>query len=432
MKQVLWSALDKRQRELALARAPSTSSQELVSGVAQIIRRVRDGGDAALKALTAELDHVSDLQLATSKQALRQADDSLTTEVSEALDVAINRVRSFHSACTVSDVSCDLNGIRCERVSRPIQTVGLYVPAGSAPLPSTTIMLGVPASLAGCARVVLCSPPNAQGQVDTTVLAAASRLGISEVFAVGGAQAIAAMAYGTETIPRCDKIFGPGNSWVTQAKQQVSQDPQGASIDMPAGPSEVMVVADDAATPAFVASDLLSQAEHGPDSHVVLVALSDSILAETQQAVEEQLTRLPRGDVAKAALSHSVSIVVDDRQQALEVMNAYAPEHLILQVAQARQWLPQIVAAGSVFLGAHTPESLGDYCSGTNHVLPTYGYARAYSGVSVDSFQIRMTVQEASAEGLKAVGPTAVTLARVEGLEAHAQAVVLRLEALES
>ncbi|MEM6576699.1 MAG: histidinol dehydrogenase, partial [Pseudomonadota bacterium] len=300
------------------------------------------------------------------------------------------------------------------------------------PLPSTTVMLGVPARLAGCPRVVLCSPPGPDGKVNATVLAAAERLGISEVFAVGGAQAIAAMAYGTQSVPRCDKLFGPGNAWVTKAKQHVSQDAGGASIDMPAGPSEVMVVADASSNPVFVASDLLSQAEHGPDSHVVLVALDESTVTATEATLEEQLARLPRAEVARQALSHSVSVVVSSREQALEVVNAYAAEHLILQVDAPRDLLAGVNTAGSVFLGAYTPESLGDYCSGTNHVLPTYGFARAYSGVSVDSFQIRMTVQEASQQGLQAIGPVAMTLARVEGLEAHAQAVALRLETLAS
>ncbi len=432
MKALVWSELDAAGRQDALARAPSTSSAELRSEVAEIIAQVRARGDEALLELTRRLDNIDSPVLKTPPQDMAQADQAIPEDVSEALDVAIARVTGFHQACQVSDVSWTLDGVHCQRVSRAIQTVGLYVPAGSAPLPSTTIMLGVPAQLAGCARVIICSPPGADGKVNETVLAAAQRLGIAEVFAVGGAQAVAAMAYGTQTIPRCDKIFGPGNSWVTQAKQQVSQDPLGASIDMPAGPSEVMVVADGSANAAFVASDLLSQAEHGPDSHVVLLALDEAVLQQTLSALETQLASLPRAQIARQALSHSVSLLVKDRAAALEVINSYAPEHLIVQVESPRSLLPGIHAAGSVFLGPNTPESLGDYCSGTNHVLPTYGYARAYSGVSVDSFQIRMTVQEASSDGLKAIGPTAVTLARVEGLEAHAQAVALRLAELNS
>ncbi|MEM7708282.1 MAG: histidinol dehydrogenase [Pseudomonadota bacterium] len=432
MKRVVWSELSETEQEEALARAPSTSSPELVSGVSSIIERVRKDGDTALRELTQQLDGIAEPVLKADQADFLAAKDSLDSEVSQALDQAISRVEEFHAACQGSDVGCDVDGVRCERVIRPIQTVGLYVPAGSAPLPSTTVMLGVPARLAGCPRVVLCSPPGPDGKVNATVLAAAERLGISEVFAVGGAQAIAAMAYGTQSVPRCDKLFGPGNAWVTQAKQQVSQDAGGASIDMPAGPSEVMVVADASSNPVFVASDLLSQAEHGPDSHVVLVALDETTVTATEAALEEQLARLPRADVARQALSHSVSVVVSSREQALEVVNAYAAEHLILQIDAPRDLLAGVNTAGSVFLGAYTPESLGDYCSGTNHVLPTYGFARAYSGVSVDSFQIRMTVQEASQQGLQAIGPVAITLARVEGLEAHAQAVALRLETLAS
>ncbi|MEM9533771.1 MAG: histidinol dehydrogenase [Pseudomonadota bacterium] len=431
MKAVVWSQLANGDREAALARAPSTQTAELRAGVKRILDRVRAEGDAALTALTRELDGVAQPRLTPEQADWDSASAGLSQATSDALNVAIRRVERFHQACAAGDVACDLDGVRCERLVRPIRAVGLYVPAGSAPLPSTTVMLGVPARLAGCPRVVLCSPPDESGHVNPVVLAAAARLGITEVFAVGGAQAVGAMAYGTESVPRCDKIFGPGNSWVTEAKLQVSQDAAGASIDMPAGPSEVMVVADASASPEFVASDLLSQAEHGPDSHVVLVALDEALAQAVEAQLELQLATLPRADTARAALSHSVVVITEQRDQAVDVINAYAPEHLILQVERPRELLPTIQAAGSIFLGPNTPESLGDYCSGTNHVLPTYGYARAYSGVSVDSFQTRMTVQEASPEGLKAIGPTTVTLARVEGLEAHAQAVTRRLAALK-
>ncbi|HEY4555030.1 MAG TPA: histidinol dehydrogenase, partial [Lysobacter sp.] len=308
--------------------------------------------------------------------------------------------------------------------------VGLYVPAGSAPLPSTALMLGVPAQLAGCRDVVLCTPPRADGTADPAVLYAAERCGIARVFKLGGVQAIAAMAFGTASVPRCDKLFGPGNAYVTEAKRQVSMTEGGAAIDMPAGPSELLVIADADANPEFVAADLLSQAEHGPDSQVLLVtddaALRDAVAA----AVERQVQALPRADIARRALAASRLILADSLATAFAISNDYAPEHLILAVRDARRWLPQVQAAGSVFLGAWSAEALGDYCSGTNHVLPTGGAARFVGGLSVASFQVAITVQEVQAEGLAAIGPCAVELARAEGLDAHRLAVALRLQAL--
>jgi histidinol dehydrogenase len=321
--------------------------------------------------------------------------------------------------------------VRVERLLRPVARVGLYVPAGSAPLPSTALMLGVPARIAGCPEVVLCSPARADGRCDPAVLYAARVVGVHRVFKLGGAQAIAAMAYGTASVPRCDKLFGPGNAWVTEAKLQVSTDPQGAAIDMPAGPSEVLVVADAQAEPAFVAADLLSQAEHGPDSQVVLVSPSAALIEAVAAEVERQCAALPRSGIAREALAHSRLIEVDSLEQALQVSNRYAPEHLILQVAEPRAWLARVESAGSVFLGAWTPESVGDYASGSNHVLPTYGYARSYSGVSVASFQKQISVQELSPAGLRAIGPCTATLAAAEQLEAHRRAVTLRLAALD-
>lgn len=323
-------------------------------------------------------------------------------------------------------------GVRVERVLRPIAKVGLYVPAGSAPLPSTALMLGVPAGLAGCREVVLCSPARADGRCDEAVLYAARVTGVHRVFKLGGAQAIAAMAYGTGSVPRCDKLFGPGNAWVTEAKLQVSGDPDGAAIDMPAGPSEVLVIADGKADPEFVAADLLSQAEHGPDSQVILLSPSDALLDRVAVEVERQCAALPRASIATQALAQSRLILVDSLAQAVAVSNRYAPEHLILQVTEPRALLDGIDSAGSIFLGAWTPESVGDYCSGSNHVLPTYGYARSYSGVSVASFQKQITVQELSADGLRAIGPCTATLAEAEQLEAHRRAVTLRLAALEA
>jgi histidinol dehydrogenase len=323
-------------------------------------------------------------------------------------------------------------GVRVERVLRPINRVGLYVPAGTAPLPSTALMLGVPARIAGCREVVLCSPARTDGRCDAAVLYAARLTGVHKVFKLGGAQAIAAMAYGTASVPRCDKLFGPGNAWVTEAKLQVAGDPQGAAIDMPAGPSEVLVIADAQANPAFVAADLLSQAEHGPDSQVLLLSPSAALLDAVEAEVARQCASLPRAAIARQALAQSRLIEVDSLQQALAVSNTYAPEHLIVQVEAPRALLDGIESAGSVFLGAWTPESVGDYCSGSNHVLPTYGYARSYSGVSVASYQKQISVQEVSAAGLRAIGPCTATLATAEQLQAHARAVTVRLAALDA
>ncbi len=320
----------------------------------------------------------------------------------------------------------------CGRILRPIQRVGLYVPAGSAPLPSTALMLGVPARLAACPQIVMCTPPRPDGSADPSVLVAAQACGIDTVFLLGGVQAIAAMAYGVGGVPRCDKLFGPGNAYVTEAKQQVAADPQGAAIDMPAGPSEVMVIADAGADAEFVAADLLSQAEHGPDSQVLLLSDSAELLARVAGEIERQVPSLSRRDIMARSLPHARLIQVADIAQAIELANAYAPEHLILALRQPQRWLDAIHSAGSIFLGDYASETLGDYCSGTNHVLPTHGAARAWSGLSVASFQKTISVQEVSAVGLRAIGPDAVTLATAEQLTAHAAAVSRRLARLEA
>jgi histidinol dehydrogenase len=319
-------------------------------------------------------------------------------------------------------------GVRCGRILRGIGSVGLYVPAGSAPLPSTALMLGVPAELAECRDVVLCTPPRPDGRADPAVLVAAALCGIRRVFKLGGAQAIAAMALGTETVPACDKLFGPGNSYVTAAKQLVTMLPQGPAIDMPAGPSEVLVIADAGASPRYIAADLLSQAEHGPDSQVLLLTDAADLPAQVAAELQAQLAALPRAEVARRALEQSRIFVLDDLQEAFAISNRYAPEHLILALRDARAWLPRVRAAGSVFLGDFAPEALGDYCSGTNHVLPTNAAARAWSGVSVSSFQTAISIQEISAVGIAGLASCAETLARAEGLEAHARAVLCRLE----
>ena len=320
-------------------------------------------------------------------------------------------------------------GVLCERIVRPIARVGLYVPAGSAPLPSTALMLGVPAQVAGCSEVTLCTPPRADGTCDPTVLYAAAACGVSRIFKVGGAQAIAAMAYGTASIARCEKIFGPGNAWVTEAKRQI-QSAAAAAIDLPAGPSEVLVIADADADADFVAADLLAQAEHGPDSQVVFVSDDAAVMRRVLGSLDAQLARLPRLAIATAALAHARFILADSLRQAFEISNDYAPEHLIVNVATPRRWLEDIRNAGSVFLGPWSPESVGDYCSGTNHVLPTYGFARAWSGVSVASFLKQITVQELTPHGLREIGPCAATLARAENLHAHERAVMVRLARL--
>jgi histidinol dehydrogenase len=359
------------------------------------------------------------------------AESALTSEQLAALRRAIETVTRFHETQSLEPLRVQTSpGVTCERLIVPLQAVGLYVPAGTAPLPSTAIMLAVPARIAGCPVRVMCTPPRPDGKADPAVLVAARLCGVEQVFKLGGAQAVAAMAYGTASVPKVDKIFGPGNSWVTAAKQIVAADADGAALDMPAGPSEVLVVADETARPAFVAADLLAQAEHSEDAQVVLVTVSSAIASACIAEVDRQLAALPRRAIAAKSIANSRVIVVPDIATAIDVSNRYAPEHLILQVRAPRDWLPRVRNAGSVFLGAWTPETMGDYCSGTNHVLPTYGHARAYSGLGVLDFVKRMTVQEVTPDGLTDLGLTARTLARLESLDAHANAVTVRLDAI--
>jgi len=433
MKRIDWNALDETARREALARPAQSRADELRRGVEQIIASVRERGDAALRELSAKYDRCTLQAVEVDEAEFAAAEAALDPALKAAIHEAAARIELFHRAAAPQAVSVDTAlGVRVERMLRPISRVGLYVPAGTAPLPSTALMLGIPAQIAGCRQVVLCSPARADGRCDEAVLYAAQVTGVHKVFKLGGAQAIAAMAYGTASVPRCDKLFGPGNAWVTEAKLQVSADPEGAAIDMPAGPSEVLVIADADANPVFVAADLLSQAEHGPDSQVILLSPSDELLDKVAGEVERQCAELPRGAIAEKALVQSRLIAVDSLAQAVAVSNRYAPEHLILQVAEPRALLGGIDSAGSIFLGQWTPESVGDYCSGSNHVLPTYGYARSYSGVSVASYQKQITVQEVSEEGLRNIGPCTATLAAAEQLEAHRRAVTLRLAALEA
>jgi len=424
-----WSELDSGRQQDLLQRPAQQSDATIRESVGGILDRVRSGGDAALRSLTQQYDGAELETLRISDSELAAAAAELSTSEIAAIDFAIANVQRFHEQQLPLPVAVEtVPGVHCARVSHAIDSVGLYVPAGTAPLPSAAIMLAVPAAIADCPARVLCTPPRPDGTANPAVLVAASRAGVTDIFKVGGAQAIGAMAYGTESIPKVNKIFGPGNPWVTCAKTIVSSDPDGAAIDMPAGPSEVLVIADADASAEFVAADLLSQAEHGVDSQVVLITTSGNLAEKVQAEVKTQIRNLPRADIAHKALLNSRIIVVESIDAALEISNQYAPEHLILQFSDARAALPVIRNAGSVFVGAWTPESLGDYCSGTNHVLPTYGYASTYSGLGVDQFLRHMTIQEASKDGLAVLSDAVITLAGLEGLEAHAAAVRRRLE----
>jgi histidinol dehydrogenase len=430
MRRTEWNALDPSDRRSLLRRPAQVQAPETSAAVRAIIDAVRSGGDAALREYTARFDRIELGDFLVSEAEFSAAIAALPLSLCAAINEAALRIRRFHEAGSVREFAIDTApGVTCGRILRAIPRVGLYVPAGSAPLPSTALMLGIPASLAGCADIVLCTPPRSDGTADPAVLFAAQCCGIRRVFKLGGAQAIAAMAFGTDSVPRCDKLFGPGNAFVTEAKRQVSMMEAGAAIDMPAGPSEVLVIADAGANPAFVASDLLSQAEHGPDSQVVLISDDDAMLDAVEAQVERQVATLPRAQIARMALASSLMIRSATLEEAFEISNAYAPEHLILALRHARDWLPRVRSAGSVFLGDWAPEALGDYCSGTNHVLPTSGAARWCSGLSVASFQTAITVQEVTRGGLATIGPSAVELATAEGLDAHRLAVQLRLEA---
>ena len=424
---VRWSGLGpERQRQLL--RRPAIEQPGLADSVSGILRQVRAGGDEALARLTQEFDRIEAKALEVAPGDWRAASERADEALLQAVRDAGDRIEAFHRADIPRDNRMETApGLHCEVRYQALNPVGLYVPGGSAPLVSTVLMLAIPARLAGCQEIVMCSPPGRDGHIADEVLAAARHCGVTRVFCVGGAQAVAAMAYGTATVPRCAKIFGPGNAWVTEAKQQVARDPDGAAIDLPAGPSEVLVIADAAADPEHVAWDLLSQAEHGPDSQVLLLTDSDELAAAVIEALQRLVPQSPRAAILLRSLSASRIIRVDDLDQALDLSNRYAPEHLILNTADAAERAGKVRAAGSVFVGPWTPESLGDYCSGTNHVLPTYGWARAYGALGVGDFMRRMTLQQASREALARVGATAEILAAFEGLEAHRMAVRCRL-----
>ena len=389
------------------------------------------GGDTALLSLTEKFDGVRPDALQVTKAEFEAAERALLPEQHAAIETAIATVRSFHAAQVSAPLRVETApGVLCERYSVPVRAVGLYVPSGSAPLPSTAIMLAVPAAIAGCPVRVMCTAPSRNGAANPAVLVAARKAGIEQLFKVGGAQAIAAMAYGTATIPKCDKVFGPGNAWVTAAKMLVAQDSEGAAADLPAGVTEVMVIADDSARADFVAADLLAQAEHSPDAQAILLTPSSALADATVREVGRQSALLSRKRILEESLRQMRFIVVDTLDVAFEIANAYAPEHLLLEIRDPRKWLEKVSAAGAVFLGPWSPETMGDYCSGPNHTLPTYGYARSHSGLALEDFQKRISVQELTPSGLKNLGPTAQVLAKLEGLDAHAAAVAVRLAVL--
>ncbi|EEY38895.1 histidinol dehydrogenase [Vibrio mimicus] len=428
MRTVVWQSLSEAQQESILERPAITEGANITAAVAQVIAKVRSEGDAALFELTEKFDRVKPASLRVSREEMDAAAARLSETMKQALEQAYNNISKFHKAQKAQPIKVEtMPGVVCEQVTRPINKVGLYIPGGSAPLPSTVLMLGVPAQIAGCRKVVLCSPP----PIADEILYVAKLCNIDEVYNLGGGQAIAAMAYGTETVTKVDKIFGPGNAYVTEAKRQVSNDFRGAAIDMPAGPSEVLVIADETADADFIAADLLSQAEHGPDSQVVLVTPLPVLADQVTDAVQKQLKVLSRASIAEKALASSLIIIAESLTQAVSISNYYGPEHLIVQTRNPRELVPLLDNAGSIFLGDWSPESVGDYASGTNHVLPTYGYTRTYSSLGLADFSKRMTVQELTADGLQLLAPTVVTMAEAEGLDAHKRAVTIRVEKLQ-
>ncbi len=428
MKTIIWSQASKSQKAQALARPLAEDNAKIATSVSAILAEVKKRGDAALRAFSLKFDGVAPKSLRVSPKEAEAAYASLSPKLKTAMKRAAANIEKFHKAQAPKTVAIEtMPGVKCALLWRPIETVGLYVPAGTAPLFSAVLMQAIPARIAGCKNIVLCTPPQHDGKIHPAVLAAAKLCGVTEIFAVGGAQAIGAMAYGTKSVPKADKIFGPGNVYVTVAKQLISQDPAGAAIDMPAGQSEVLVIAKPPARADWVAADLLSQAEHGTSSQVILVTTSAAFAKKVGEEVEKQVAVLPRRDIARACLKGSRIIVAPDMNAALDISNAYGPEHLIVHNEDAAKYLPKIQHAGSVFLGGLTSESAGDYASGTNHVLPTYGYVRSYSGISLYSFLKSVTAQSMTPEGLKALGPSIIEMAEAENLAAHANAVRIRM-----
>ncbi len=424
-----WQTLQESQRENLLQRPVLADSKELQGAVEKILGAVKETGDDALRVLTARFDGVDLEDFKVSEKEVEQAIASLEPSMCAAIDKAYEMIKAFHITQLRDDIEVETaTGVSCTLRIRPLQSVGLYVPGGSTPLISTALMLGIPAQLAGCPTSIIVSPPGQDGRMAPEIIYAASKCGIDSLYKLGGAQAIAALAFGTESVPRVDKIFGPGNRYVTEAKRQVSLIQGQVGIDMAAGPSEVLVIADKSAEARFVAADLLSQAEHGPDSQVLLVSDDSALIQNVETAIQDQLKALSRWKIARESLRHARFILVKDVEQALEISNLYAPEHLIVNVLDPEKTLDGIIHAGSIFLGPWTPESAGDYASGTNHVLPTYGYARFTDALSLKDFQKRSTVQRLTRAGLESLGDTIIILASGEGLDAHANSVSIRLE----
>lgn len=420
-----WSSLSSDEQARQLSRPALEDSAMLQTQVSNIIDNVRANGDDALREYAARFDKITLEAIAITQEQLDTAAANIDDELKQAIELAKNNIETFHKAQQQNDISLEtMPGVQCELRTQPLRSVGLYAPGGTAPLPSTVLMTAVPAKIAGCQQVVLCSPP----PISDVILYTAQLCGVDTIYQIGGAQAVAAMAFGTQTVPSVDKIYGPGNKFVTEAKKQVSNAVGGAGIDMPAGPSEVLVIADENANADFVAADLLSQAEHGVDSQTILLTESEALAKRVAIAIDEQLEKLSRNEIATAALEHSKIIVCDSINKAIEVSNSYAPEHLIIQTEKPRDVLSNIYAAGSVFLGKWSPESAGDYASGTNHVLPTYGMCSSYSSLSLADFSRRFTVQELSFDGLNSLERSIVPLAMAEGLDAHANAVTIRLK----
>jgi histidinol dehydrogenase len=412
-----------------LCKRPKMDFTSVFGQVQPILDDIEQSGDEAVRKYTRKFDGVDLNEITVDPNKLTV---KLDPKIQGAIDQALNNIFLFHKHQTTMDLEVEtMPGVVCRRVARPIERVGLYIPGGTAPLPSTTMMLGVPAMIAGCSTIVIATPPDENGNVPESITYIAQKIGAKKIVKAGGAQAIAGMAFGTESIPKVDKIFGPGNQYVTAAKMILQNSEAMVSIDMPAGPSEVLIIADKSADPAFIASDLLSQAEHGSDSQSVLVITEDADIQSISKEVELQLNKLPRKEFAKNALEKSFILIVESSDEAMKFSNRYAPEHLIINTADAEDLAEKVVNAGSVFIGPWTPESMGDYASGTNHTLPTYGYAKMYSGVSLNSFQKFITMQKISEEGLQKLGPTVETLAEIEGLQAHKNAVTLRLEKLK-
>ena len=410
-----------------IVKRPVFENSSLEKTVKKILDKVKDKGDKAVRKYTKEFDGVKLKKLIVSEKEIKSAENLLSQELKDAIQQARSNIEKFHrSQIEEIKVVETMPGINCWRRSIGIEKVGIYIPGGSAPLFSTVLMLAIPAVIAGCKEIILCSPPSKEGSIDPAILYTANLCGVKRIYKAGGVQAIAAMAYGTETIPKVFKIFGPGNQYVTAAKQLIQKE--GVAIDMPAGPSEVLVIADENAVPEFVAADLLSQAEHGADSQVILLTISEEIVEKTQLCIKEQLKELPRKEIAEKALANSKIILLNSIDEAIDLSNLYAPEHLILSGNNAAELTGKIISAGSVFIGNYSPESVGDYASGTNHTLPTNGYAAMYSGVSVDSFAKRVTFQQLTKDGLTNIGNTVMQMAEAEGLDAHKNAVAIRLK----